>query len=313
MKIKLISFVVPVFNEEEALPIFIQAIEKLFQNQIKNYRYEIVFVNDGSTDQTQQVLNLAFENDDSIVFVEFSRNFGKENALFAGLSEAKGEIIIPIDVDLQDPLDILPKMIEQYENGFDVVLAKRTNRKSDSFLKRKTAELFYQLYNKISKVQLEPNVGDFRLMSKEVVDHILTINESQLFMKGIFSWVGYQHAIVEYTREKRSAGETKFNGYKLMNLAIEGITSFSTIPIRVWTYIGSLVALISFLIGSKVIIEKIFFGIEVSGYASLFVAIMFLSGVQLIGIGVLGEYIGRIYMETKKRPKYIIKKRKRHE
>lgn len=312
MNAKLISFVVPVFNEEETIPIFINEVQNLFDTQIKNYDYEIIFINDGSFDQTQNTLNHAFEKNKVITLVEFSRNFGKENALFAGLEETKGAIIIPIDVDLQDPLDVVPQMLEQYEKGFEMVLAKRVNRSSDTFLKRKTAELFYQLYNKISEVKLEANVGDFRLMSKNVVDNILKINENQLFMKGIFSWVGYDYAIVEYTRKKRTAGKTKFNGYKLINLAVEGITSFSTIPIRIWTYIGGLVALISFFIGLKVIIEKLFFGIEVSGYASLFVAIMFLSGVQLIGIGVLGEYIGRIYIESKRRPKYIIKNRKRN-
>lgn len=313
MKPVTISFVVPVFNEEDTIPLFVDEVRKLFETQIEEYDYEIVFVNDGSSDQTQTVLNQHFEVDSHLALVEFSRNFGKENALFAGLTEAKGDIIIPIDVDLQDPLDVVPAMLIEYEKGYEVVLAKRMNRSSDTFLKRKTAEMFYRTYNKISKVKLEPNVGDFRLMTKRVVDDILKLNENQLFMKGVFSWVGYDYAVVEYAREKRAAGETKFNVYKLVNLAIDGITSFSTVPIRIWVYVGSAVALFSFLIGMKVIIEKVFFDIAVSGYASLFVAIMFLGGVQLIGIGVLGEYIGRIYMESKNRPKYIVKKTKRHE
>lgn len=313
MKPKLISFVVPVFNEEETIPIFINEVKKLFEESTQNYGYEIVFINDGSSDQTQNILNQSFQVEPGLILIEFSRNFGKENALFAGLEEAKGDIIIPIDVDLQDPLNVIPLMLEKYEQGYKMVLAKRTDRSSDGFLKRKTAELFYRFYNKISKVKLEPNVGDFRLMDKEIVNNIIQLSENQLFMKGIFGWIGYDYAVVEYTREKRTAGSTKFNAYKLMNLAIEGITSFSTIPIRIWTYLGGFVALISFLMGLKVIIEKIFLGIPVSGYASLFVAIIFLGGVQLIGIGVLGEYIGRIYMETKKRPKYIIKEKKRHE
>ncbi len=241
--------------------------------------------------------------------LSFTRNFGKEPALFAGLEYATGDAVIPIDVDLQDPIEVIPALINKWQEGYDVVLAKRLDRSSDSFFKRKSAEWFYKLHNKISKPTIEENVGDFRLMSRDVVENIKQLPERNLFMKGVLSWVGGKTAIVEYTRAERSAGATKFNGWKLWNLALEGITSFSTAPLRIWTYIGFFVAALAFVYGSYMIIGKLFFGTPVPGYPSLLVSILFLGGIQLIGIGVLGEYIGRIYIEAKERPRYILKKR----
>lgn len=308
----LISFIVPVYNEQETIRIFHKEICHFFQNEIDNekYSFELVFVNDGSDDKTMDVLQELYEMNSNITVVSFSRNFGKENALFAGLEHISidGKIIIPIDVDLQDPLLVIKTMLEKYEEGYDVVLAKRAEREKDGFLKRFSAEQFYKVYNKIAKVKLEPNVGDFRLMTRNVVDEILKLKENQLFMKGVFNWVGFRSAIVEYNREERVAGNSKFNGYKLWNLALEGITSFSTIPIRVWLYIGSFIAFLSFVLGIKVLIEKFFLGIQEQGYASIIVSVFFIGGVQLIGIGILGEYIGRIYMEVKRRPRYIVQK-----
>ena len=224
------------------------------------------------------------------------------------MEHSEGDIVIPIDVDLQHPLMVTKTMIEKYEEGYDVVLAKRKQREKDGFLKKFTSGQFYKVYNKISKVKLEPNVGDFRLMTRKVVDEILRLKENQLFMKGIFNWVGFNSTIIEYNSEERVAGNTKFNGLKLWNLALDGITSFSTMPIRVWLYIGSFIAFLSFILGTKVIIKKFFFGIEEHGYASIIVSVFFIGGVQLIGIGILGEYIGRIYMEVKRRPRYIVEK-----
>ncbi|MDO5615676.1 MAG: glycosyltransferase family 2 protein [Cruoricaptor ignavus] len=308
-----ISFIVPVYNEEDTIGIFHKEICHFFETKIDSnkYTFELVFVNDGSIDKTPLILNELFKNNKNITVVNFSRNFGKENALFAGLEHVsnpknRGGIIIPIDVDLQDPLHVIATMLQKYEEGYDVVLAQRVQRDKDSFLKKFTAEQFYKVYNSISKTKLEPNVGDFRLMTKKVVNEILKLPENQLFMKGVFNWVGFRTAIVQYNREERIAGKTKFNGYKLWNLALEGITSFSTIPIRIWLYIGSFIAFLSFILGIKVLIEKFFFGIEENGYASLIVSVFFIGGVQLIGIGILGEYIGRIYMEVKRRPKYIV-------
>ncbi|MBS0880559.1 glycosyltransferase family 2 protein [Pantoea sp. JGM49] len=299
-----ISLVVPVFNEEEAVPIFYQAVRR----ELIDYEVEVVFINDGSKDGTESIINALAVSDPLVKSISFTRNFGKEPALFAGLEHATGDAIIPIDVDLQDPITVIPQLIEKWQGGADVVLAKRTDRSTDSHLKRKTAEWFYRLHNKISSPNIEENVGDFRLMSRDTVESIKLMPERNLFMKGILSWVGGRVELVEYSRAERVAGISKFNGWKLWNLALEGITSFSTFPLRVWTYIGFIVAGLSFIYGVWMIADKLVWGNPVAGYPSLLVSILFLGGVQLIGIGVLGEYIGRIYIETKQRPKYIIKK-----
>ncbi|WP_336708887.1 MULTISPECIES: glycosyltransferase family 2 protein [unclassified Cedecea] len=300
-----ISLVVPVFNEEDAIPIFYKKVRG--SSGLHGYGVEIVFINDGSKDSTEEIINSLALSDDMVKSISFTRNFGKEPALFAGLDNATGEAIIPIDVDLQDPIEVIPALIEKWQAGADVVLAKRADRSTDGRLKRKTAEWFYKLHNKISNPKIEENVGDFRLMSRDVVESIKLLPERNLFMKGVLSWVGGRIDVVEYARAERVAGDSKFNGWKLWNLALEGITSFSTFPLRVWTYIGSFVALLSFIYGAWMIFDTIVFGNPVKGYPSLFVSILFLGGVQLIGIGVLGEYIGRIYIETKQRPKYIVK------
>ena len=301
-----ISLIIPVFNEEEAIPIFYETVKN--NQELKNYDLELLFINDGSKDKTLEVLKNIRKQDNSVIILDFSRNFGKEPALFAGLEHATGEAVIPIDVDLQDPIEVIPKLIEKYQEGFEVVLAKRTDRSSDTFMKRKTAEFFYSFHNKISNPKIEPNVGDFRLLSRKAVEAIKSLPERQLFMKGILSWVGFNTAIVEYSRANRAAGKTKFNAWKLWNLALEGITSFSTIPLRLWTYLGFFISFCSFVYGSIIILQKLILGNNVPGYPSLMVVILFLGGIQLIGIGVLGEYIGRIYMETKHRPRYILNK-----
>ncbi|MBH2871021.1 glycosyltransferase family 2 protein [Serratia nevei] len=301
-----ISLVVPVFNEEEAIPLFYQSVRQF--KPFQHIDVEIVFVNDGSSDRTEEILSSLSNDDQNVKSINFSRNFGKEPALFAGLEAATGDAIIPIDVDLQDPIDVIPLLLNKWQDGADVVLAKRMDRQCDGRMKRKTAEWFYRVHNKISKPAIEENVGDFRLMTREVVESIKLLPERNLFMKGILSWVGGNIEIVEYSRAERVAGTSKFNGWKLWNLAIEGITSFSTFPLRVWAYIGFFVAAISFMYGAWMIIDKVIWGNPVAGYPSIIVSILFLGGVQLIGIGVLGEYIGRIYIETKRRPRYIIKK-----
>ncbi|EHA4541204.1 glycosyltransferase family 2 protein [Escherichia coli] len=301
-----ISLVVPVFNEEEAIPIFYKTVREF--EELKPYEVEIVFINDGSKDATESIINALSVSDPLVVPLSFTRNFGKEPALFAGLDNATGEAVIPIDVDLQDPINVIPHLIQKWQDGADMVLAKRTDRSTDGRLKRKSAEWFYKLHNKISNPKIEENVGDFRLMSREVVENIKLLPERNLFMKGVLSWVGGKIDVVEYARAERVAGNSKFNGWKLWNLALEGITSFSTFPLRMWTYIGLAVASLSFIYGAWMILDKILFGNSVPGYPSLLVSILFLGGIQLIGIGVLGEYIGRIYIETKKRPKYILKK-----
>jgi len=303
-----ISLVVPVFNEEEAIPIFYKTVREF--SELQQHEVEIVFINDGSKDATEAVITAIALADPLVVPISFTRNFGKEPALFAGLDHATGDAIIPIDVDLQDPIEVIPHLIRKWQDGADMVLAKRTDRSTDGRMKRKSAEWFYKLHNKISNPQIEENVGDFRLMSREVVENIRQMPERNLFMKGVLSWVGGRTDVVEYARAERVAGDSKFNGWKLWNLALEGITSFSTFPLRMWTYIGLAVASLSFLYGAWMIIDTLAFGNPVRGYPSLLCSVLFLGGVQLIGIGVLGEYIGRIYTEVKQRPRYILKGRK---
>lgn len=300
-----ISLVVPVFNEEATIPIFYKTVREF--EELKPYDVEIVFINDGSKDSTESLINALAVSDPLVMPLSFTRNFGKEPAIFAGLDYATGDAVIPIDVDLQDPIDVIPRLIEKWQDGADMVLAKRSDRSTDSRLKRKSAEWFYKLHNKISNPKIEENVGDFRLMSRGIVENIKQMPERNLFMKGILSWVGGKTDVVEYSRAERVAGDSKFNGWKLWNLALEGITSFSTFPLRVWTYIGLSVAALSFVYGVWMVFDKILFGNPVPGYPSLLVSILFLGGVQLIGIGVLGEYIGRIYTESKQRPRYILK------
>ena len=305
-----ISLVVPVFNEEEAIPIFYKTVRGF--DSLKPYTVELVFINDGSKDATETIINTLALSDPLVVPLSFTRNFGKEPALFAGLEHATGEAIIPIDVDLQDPVEVIPHLIAKWQAGADMVLAKRSDRSTDGRMKRKSAEWFYKLHNKISYPQIEENVGDFRLMSREVVENIKLLSERNLFMKGILSWVGGNTDIVEYIRADRVAGKSKFNGWKLWNLALDGITSFSTFPLRIWTYIGLSVSLLSFFYAIWMVIDKLLWGNPVPGYPSLMTAILFLGGIQLIGIGILGEYMGRVYTEVKKRPRYLIKNRKRN-
>lgn len=299
-----ISIVCPFFNEEEMVLLF---IEKVFttMNDI-GMSFEIVCVNDGSIDRTLDELLEAKKNYKNIRIINLSRNFGKEAALTAGIDNAVGDAIIPIDADLQDPPELIIELIKHWNQGFDVVLAKRTDRASDNIGKRTTAKLFYKFHNRISQTQIPENVGDFRLFSKKVAKSIQNLPENQRFMKGIFAWVGFKTAVVEYKREPRKAGKTSFNGWKLWNFAIEGITSFSTAPLKLWLYLGLFISLSAFFYGSFIIVRTLAYGIDVPGYASLLTTILFLGGVQLIGIGVLGEYLGRIYIETKRRPSYIV-------
>lgn len=300
-----ISLIVPVFNEEQAIALFYQAVRQ--EPLLASYCVEIIFVNDGSSDHTGEFAQALALADDNVLVVNFSRNFGKEAALFAGLEYASGEVIIPMDVDLQDPVNVIPLLVREWEKGADVVLAKRHDRSADSYAKRYAAAMFYQVLNLIASTKIEENVGDFRLMDRKVVDVVKALPEQQLFMKGVLSWAGFTTVVIEYDRAVRVAGVTKFNGWKLWNLALDGITSFSTVPLRVWTYVGGAVSLFSLLYAVFRVLDKLFFGNNVPGYTSLMTAILFLGGVQLVGIGVLGEYIGRIYMEAKHRPRYVVK------
>lgn len=300
-----LSLIVPVFNEEQALGVFYQSVRQ--EPLLQGHSIEIVFINDGSTDHTGEYAKAIALADSDVVLINFSRNFGKEAALFAGLEYAGGDAVVPMDVDLQDPVNVVPRLIEEWQKGADVVLAKRRSRSSDSYLKRYSAVLFYHLLNRIAYTHIEENVGDFRLMDRKVVDVIKALPEHQLFMKGVLSWPGFNVVIVEYDRAPRVAGQSKLKGWALWNLALEGITSFSTLPLRLWSYVGSAIALMALFYAGYLVLDKLFFGNAVPGYPSLMTAILFLGGIQLMGIGILGEYVGRIYMEAKHRPRYVIK------
>ena len=300
-----VSLIVPVFNEEQAISLFYLAVRR--ELKLENGEVEIVFINDGSSDRTAEQVKALAQADEQVMLINFSRNFGKEPALFAGLEYATGDAVIPMDVDLQDPISVIPRLIEEWQKGADVVLAKRRDRTADSYLKRYSAAMFYHLLNRIAYTRIEENVGDFRLMDRKVVDVIRALPEHQLFMKGVLSWAGFNTVVVEYERARRVAGSSKFNGWKLWNLALEGVTSFSTVPLRLWTYVGGGISIFAVLYAVYMVLDKIFFGNSVPGYPSLMTAILFLGGVQLIGIGVLGEYIGRIYIESKHRPRYVVK------
>jgi len=303
---KLISIIVPVFNEEKALDHFFETIIPVLK-RLDGYVCEFVCINDGSTDATlEKLLAAKGRYRESIKIVDFSRNFGKEAALTAGIDFAAGDALIPIDCDLQDPVEIIPELIHKWEEGFEVVLAKRIDRSSDSYLKRHTAMMFYKLFNMVSDIDIPENVGDFRLMSRKAIEAIKKLPERRRFMKGLFAWIGFKQAVVEYTRQNRVSGKTKFNYRKLINLALEGIISFSFIPLRWVLLIGLMIGIVSLFYASFIVIRTVFYGVDVPGYASLLTAILFLGGVQLIGLGVVGEYIGRVYMEAKERPIYIV-------
>ena len=301
-----LSLVVPVFNEEQAVDFFMRRIDSVL-GQLEAISLDVVFVNDGSTDGTLQALLRAQERFPVIRIIDLSRNFGKEAALTAGLHAAWGHVVVPIDVDLQDPPELIPEMIAKWREGFDVVVGKRVNRDSDSWAKRQSAAFFYRVHNKISQPKIPVNVGDFRLMDRIVVDALNHLHESRRFMKGLFAWVGFKTAEVEYVRPRRVAGRSKFNGWRLWNFALEGITSFSTDPLQIWTYLGTIVALASCLVAAYIVLRVLIFGIDLPGYASVMVAVTFLGGLQLIGIGIIGEYLGRSYIESKRRPVYLIR------
>ena len=306
---QLISIVVPFFNEGGAINHFYSGMSPILSLNI-GCNFEVICVDDGSTDSTLSELIELTKKDTRFHILEFSRNFGKEAALSAGIDFANGDAVIPIDADLQDPPELIIKMVQLWKDGAEVVLAKRVDRSTDSFMKRKTASLFYKLHNKLStSMRIPENVGDFRLMDRVVVGALKQLPERQRFMKGLFAWVGFKSVTVEYSRSSRSAGETKFSGWRLWNFALEGITSFSLVPLKIWTYLGLFGAFFAFLYASFIIVRTLIFGIVLPGYASLLVVVLFFGSLQLISIGILGEYIGRIYFETKNRPLYIVRKR----
>ena len=304
----LVSIVTPFYNEGEGVKHFYQVIGETME-KLPDFDFEIICVDDGSRDNTLEQLIAISKADPRVTVLEFSRNFGKEPAMTAGIDATAGDCVIPIDADLQDPPALIAEMLKKWQEGAEVVLAKRVDRSTDSYAKRTTALMFYRLHNALSSLQIPENVGDYRLMDRVVVDALKQLPERQRFMKGLFAWVGFKTATVEYVRDARLVGESKFSGWKLWNFAIEGITSFSLVPLKIWVYIGGLGALFAILYATFIIVRTIIFGIDLPGYASLLVVTLFFASLQLISLGVIGEYIGRIYFESKQRPLYLIRKK----
>jgi glycosyltransferase involved in cell wall biosynthesis len=303
---KVVSLVIPAYNEGPAITGTLTSLEAALS--ALPYDWEIVIVNDGSRDDTAARARSFVSERLQIVVVDLSRNFGKEAALSAGLEIAIGDAVVPIDADLQDPPELIAQMLLLWEAGAEVVLAHRADRSSDSWFKRFSAAQFYRIVNAVSEVPIPADVGDFRLMDRVVVDIVCALPENRRFMKGLFAWAGFQTEQVDYVRLERHAGETKFNGFRLVNLAIEGITSFSTAPLRIATFAGAAVALGAMLYAAFIVIRTLVMGIDLPGYASLISVVLFMSGIQLIALGVVGEYVGRAYIESKRRPAFVIRK-----
>jgi len=300
----LLSIVVPAYNEQDVLSKFQQRLSTVLSDLDMNA--EIVYINDGSTDDTLNILQNMRESDDRVAIVDLSRNFGKEIALSAGLHHAHGDAVIVIDADLQDPPEIIPQLIDVWQQGYDVVYAKRNRRIGESLIKKTTAHAFYRIMQRFGRVKLPEDTGDFRILSRRAVDALNSLGEQHRFMKGLFTWIGFSQKAVLYDRDPRHTGQSKWSYWRLWNLALEGITSFTTAPLKFATYIGFITASGAFIYGTFMLVRTLLHGNPVAGYPSLIVVVLFLGGAQLMAIGVLGEYIGRIFTETKRRPLYFL-------
>ena len=301
---KTITIVIPVMNEEDAVQPFVETVSNELKNI--NYKLEFIFVDDGSKDNTVRNIKNLINQDERINLLKLSRNFGKEAAMTAGVDHSTGDAVIPMDVDLQDPPEVIHEFIKKWEEGFDTVYGVRKSRDEDTTGKRASAGLFYKIFNKISDTSIPYNTGDFRLIDRKIVDVLKNLPEKNRFMKGLFAWPGFSSIGVAYDRPARRHGKTKFNVWKLWNFAVDGITSFSTWPLRIWSYIGGIIALISLIFMFCIVLRTFIYGIDWPGYASLMSAILFFGAMQLISIGVIGEYLGRLYIESKNRPIYIV-------
>ncbi len=302
---KLITILVPAYNEQEVLPMLYERLTNLI-NTLPNYNFEILFVNDGSKDKTLDIIINLRKKDNRICYVNLSRNFGKETAMIAGLDYSKGDAVVIIDADLQDPPELITEMIKYWEEGYDDVYAKRRSRKGESFLKKFTSKMYYRVLQKFTKIDIGKDAGDFRLLDRRCVEALKKMRESQRYTKGLYSWIGYRKKEILFDRDPRAAGKTKWNYKKLINLSIDGITSFTTAPLRWATFFGVAISFIGFIYMIYTIVKTIVQGIDVPGYASTMVVILFLGGIQLVFLGVIGEYLGRAFYETKSRPLYFI-------
>lgn len=300
-----LSVLVPVYNEIEVLPEFHRRLSGVLCANVDSF--EVMYVNDGSTDGSLAWLERLCDEDPNAALVDLSRNFGKEIAMAAGLDHVRGAAVVVIDADLQDPPELIPKLIEQWRAGYDNVYARRRHRDGETWLKKASATWFYKVIGRLSRVTIPQDTGDFRLLSRRAVEALRQLREQHRFMKGLFAWIGYPSIAVEYDRDPRLAGETKFNYWKLWNFAIEGITSFTIAPLKLATYFGIVVALVAFVAIVALVAKTLLFGDPVKGYPSLMSVILFLGGIQLVALGSLGEYIGRMFNETKRRPLYFTK------
>lgn len=301
---KLISIIVPFLNEEESLPALYERLSAVAKGI--DYDFQFLFVNDGSTDRSLDLLKGYAESDTRIAYVDLSRNFGKEIAMAAGFEYASGDAVIVMDADLQDPPELIPEMVRWWEEGYDDVYAQRTSRKGETAMKKLTSFLFYRLLERVARVAIQKDTGDFRLLSRKALDALRSLRENQRYTKGLFSLIGFKKKAVPFERDPRHAGKTKWNYRKLADLAIEGITSFTTVPLKMANIFGFILSGVSFLYIIFVIVKTLVFGDPVAGYPSMISIILFIGGIQLIGMGIIGEYLGRIFMETKKRPLYFV-------
>lgn len=300
-----LSIIVPLYNESEGFTLLTTRLESL-QKTIKNYKVELIFINDGSSDNTFELIYSYAQNNPCVSYINLSRNFGKEIAMTSAIDFCDADLAVIIDADLQDPPELIPEMIKYYEEGYDDVYAKRLSRDGETIIKKWTSKKYYQIMQSFTNVAIQKDVGDFRLLSKKCLDAIREYRELNRNMKSVFSWVGFKKKEITYHRDKRAAGNTKFNYFKLLNLAIDGFTSVTSAPLRYSAILGFFIAFCSSIYAAITLIKTLIFGISMPGYASLIIMILFLGSVQLIFIGVLGEYVGRIFTETKKRPLYHI-------
>lgn len=302
---KLVTILVPAYNEEKVLNMLYDRLLKLMDSN-KKYDFEILLINDGSKDKTLSIMQDLRRKDNRVCYLNLSRNYGKETAMIAGLDYSKGDAVIIIDADLQDPPELIPEMLKYWEQGYDDVYAKRNSRKGETWLKKFTSKMYYKTLQSVTKIEIQKDTGDFRLLDRRCVEALKSIRESQRYTKGLFSWIGFNKKEILYDRDPRAAGETKWNYKKLIDLSIDGLTSFTTAPLRWSAIIGVIVSIIAFIYMIFIIIKTIYTGVDVPGYASTMVVILFLGGIQLIFLGVIGEYLGRAFYETKGRPLYFI-------
>ena len=307
---KKVTILIPCYNEEQSLPLLYQELSSLIDNH-QAYDWEILFVNDGSKDNTIHLIKQLSHQDHRIAYVDLSRNFGKEAAMLAGFDYATGDCMVIMDADLQHPPHLIPEMLKYWEEGYDDVYAKRTTRGKESWLRKNLSLLYYKLLQKTTRVEILQNVGDFRLLDRKCIDTLKQLRESERYTKGMFCWIGFNKKEIEFEQGDRVAGQTSWNYLGLFNLAIEGITSFTIAPLRLSTMIGIIVSLIAFIYMCVIIAKTLIWGEDVQGFPTLMVVILFLGGVQLLSLGIIGEYLGRIFHETKNRPVYVVKEYKR--